>query len=502
MDQRVLVASNRGPVSYQFGADGSLTTNRGGGGMIAGVADGLAALGRETSATWICAALSDADRAVARAGDTSDGNGIPVRMLDIPPDIFDRAYNRVANSTLWFLLHQLFDTPNQPRFGREFRRDWEAYLAYNEAFADALTEEALTGEALTRGGGGLRVLIQDYHLCLGPRLLRDRLGGQPGHPSGEAGIGHFCHTPWAPPDYYRLLPDDVGRALLDGILGADRAGFHAERWATAFLDCCAAVLGADVTRTGLAGPGPGPVGQVTYRGHVTEVAVHPLGVDAPALRERARAGDVRAHAGALRRAAGDRKLIVRVDRTELSKNIVRGLAAYRELLATRPQWRGRVVHLAFAYPSRSDLAEYRAYTERVRQLALQISEEFGTADWNPLILEVKDDYPRSLAACALADVLLVNPIRDGMNLVAQEGPVLSERGCALVLSREAGAAATLAADALLVNPYDVTETAEALHRALAMPDAERQRRSAALAATAAADPPARWLGDQLASLGS
>ncbi|HEY2261290.1 MAG TPA: trehalose-6-phosphate synthase, partial [Streptosporangiaceae bacterium] len=186
----------------------------------------------------------------------------------------------------------------------------------------------------------------------------------------------------------------------------------------------------------------------------------------------------------------------------LSKNIVRGLAAYRELLATRPQWRGRVVHLAFAYPSRSDLAEYRAYTERMRQLAREITGEFGTPDWNPLVLEVKDDYPRSLAACALADVLLVNPIRDGMNLVAQEGPVLSERGCALVLSREAGAAATLADDALLVNPYDITETAEALHQALAMPADERQRRSAALAATAAADPPARWLGDQLASLGS
>ena len=501
MNQRVLVASNRGPVTYQFGADGSLTRSRGGGGMIAGVADGLAALGPEASATWICAALSDADRAVARARDTSDENGIAVRMLDIAPDIFDRAYNRVANSALWFLLHQLFDTPNQPRFGREFRRDWESYLAYNAAFADALTGEAQSGEELTQDESGLRVLIQDYHLCLVPRLLRDRLGGHLGGQSDEAGIGHFCHTPWAPPDYYRMLPDDVGRALLDGILGADRAGFHAERWATAFLDCCAAVLGADVSRTTLAGPGPGPVGRVTYGGHVTEVAVHPLGVDAAALRERARAGDVQAHAGALRRAAGDRKLIVRVDRTELSKNIVRGLAAYRELLATRPQWHGRVVHLAFAYPSRSALAEYRAYTDQIRELARQINEEFRTADWEPLVLEVKDDYPRSLAACALADVLLVNPIRDGMNLVAQEGPVLSERGCALVLSREAGAAATLAADALLVNPYDVTETADALHRALEMPDAERQRRGAALAATAAADPPARWLGGQLASLG-
>jgi len=500
MKQRVLVASNRGPVSYQFGADGSLTGKRGGGGMIAGVTDGLAALGPETSVTWICAALSDADRMIARQ-DTGrrDEGGIPVRMLDIAPGVFDRAYNSVANSALWFLLHQLFDTPNQPQFGREFRRDWESYLAYNEAFAAALTQEALASQPPS---GGLRVLIQDYHLCLVPRLLRDRLDERPGGAAAQAGIGYFCHTPWAPPDYYQMLPGDVGRAVLDGILGADRAGFHAERWATAFMDCCAAVLGAEVTRTGLDGPGPGPAGRVRHRGHVTEVAVNPLGVDAPALRERARAGDVRAHVGTLRQAAGDRKLIVRVDRTELSKNIVRGLAAYRELLATRPQWRGRVMHLAFAYPSRSALPEYRAYTDRVRELAREITAEFRTADWEPLVLEVRDDYPRSLAACAVADVLLVNPIRDGMNLVAQEGPVLSEAGCALVLSREAGAAATLAGEALLVNPYDVTETAEALHQALVMSDAERRRRSAALAATAAADPPARWLGGQLASLGS
>jgi trehalose 6-phosphate synthase len=242
------------------------------------------------------------------------------------------------------------------------------------------------------------------------------------------------------------------------------------------------------------------VGRVIHRGQVTEVAVHPLGVDVPALRARARADDVQAYITAINQVARGRKLIVRIDRTELSKNIVRGLAAYRELLATRPEWRGRVVHLAFAYPSRSAIPEYRAYTDQVRRIAQEIVEEFRTPDWNPLILEVKDDYPRSLAACACADVLLVNPIRDGMNLVAQEGPVLSERGCALVLSREAGAAATLAGEALLVNPYDISETAAALHRALAMPDTERRRRSDTMAAIAAASPPARWLGDQLASL--
>ena len=489
MKKRVLVASNRGPVSYQFGPDGTLTGRRGGGGLVAGVAEGLAAMASEAEVAWICAALSDADRATARQrpGDSVGPGGVPVRMLDIPPDIFERAYNNVANSILWFVQHLLFDTPNQPRFGREFRQDWAAYLAYNEAFAAAMADEAGGAPA-----AGVRALIQDYHLALAPRLLRDKLGGG----RGDFGIAHFSHTPWAPPDYYRMLPAEAGEAVLDGMLGADHVGFHAGRWAEAFLDCCAAILGAQVSRDG----GNGTAGHVMHRGHVSEVAVHPLGVDAAALRARATADDVRAQVEVLAAAARGRKLIVRVDRTELSKNIVRGLAAYRELLATRPEWHGRVVHLVFAYPSRSGVPEYRAYTEQIRQIAAEITTEFGTPDWNPLILEVKDDYPRSLAACTVADVLLVNPVRDGMNLVAQEGPVLSERGCALVLSREAGAAATLDGDALLVNPYDVSETAAALHQALAMPDAERRRRSDALAATAAASPPARWLGDQLAAL--
>ena len=280
MKQRVLVASNRGPVSYQFGTDGSLVGQRGGGGMIAGVTSGLEAVAAGASVTWICAALSDADRAFARRQDASEYGGVPVRMLDIPPDIFDRAYNHVANAALWFLHHLLFDTPTQPQWDGPFRRDWESYLAYNEAFAQALAEEALAD------GEPIRVLIQDYHLCLAPRLLRDRLDGV----SRDIRLAHFSHTPWAPPDYYRLLPREVGWAVLDGMLGADCVGFHAERWAAAFLDCCEAILGAEVKR---ADPGGADtVGRVVYRGRVTHVAVHPLGVDAPALRDRARADDV------------------------------------------------------------------------------------------------------------------------------------------------------------------------------------------------------------------
>jgi trehalose 6-phosphate synthase len=471
-DTQVLVASNRGPVSFSLADDGALSMRRGGGGLVSA----LAGLGGDI--LWICAALSDADRTAARR--RADGRlDVPdvgaVRMLDIAAGTFHRAYNAVANSTLWFVHHMLYDTPNKPHFDARSRRDWQSYEAYNAAFADALAQDAARGA---------KVAVQDYHLALVPTLLRER--------RADVKIAHFSHTPWAPPEYFRLLPDDIGRQVLEGMLGADHAGFLTDRWADAFLDCCATFLRANVDRRART---------VSHRGHVTHVGVHGLGVDGEALRARAAQPDVLARAGALREQVGDRRLIVRIDRTELSKNIVRGLAAYRELLAKHHEWHGRVVHLAFAYPSRHDLPEYREYTAAVQRIAAEISDEFGRGSWEPLILQVNDDYPRSLAAYGMADVLLVNPIRDGMNLVAKEGPALSQRGCALVLSDEAGAAAELSEDAIMVNPYDVSQTAEALHQALLMPADERAERCKRLAAAATALPPQRWFADQLAALG-
>jgi trehalose 6-phosphate synthase len=483
-DGRVLIASNRGPVSFRLGDNGELSARRGGGGLVSG----LSAVAGHPNALWVCAALSDADRAAARgaAGGRLGLDGTPggsgVRMLDIPAPIFHRAYNSVANSTLWFVHHMLYDTPNQPHFGVGFEREWESFRTYNREFAEALAEEAGPPS-----GAPARAVVQDYHLTLVPRMLADL--------RPDVRIAHFEHTPWAPPDYYRMLPADVAREVLEGVLGADHAGFLSQRWADAFLDCCAAVLGPEGARVDRERQ------QVSHQGHVTGIGVHPLGVDAGSLISRASEPDVRARAAALAETAAGRKLIVRIDRTELSKNIVRGLAAYRELLTTHPEWHGQVVHLAFAYPSRHDLPEYREYTASVQRLAVEISEEFGTEDWNPLILQVDDDYPRSLAAYRLADVLLVNPIRDGMNLVAKEGPILSDRGCALVLSREAGAAAELGEDALLINPFDVSGTAAALHEALMMKEPERRRRAESLAQAASAMPPTRWFADQLAALG-
>ncbi|GAB3670235.1 trehalose-6-phosphate synthase [Actinocorallia lasiicapitis] len=472
---QVLVASNRGPVSFSQADDGTLAMRRGGGGLVSG----LASVAADTELIWVCAALSDADRLAAGQDpngrlDTAGHETGAVRMLDIPQATFDRAYNSVANSTLWFVHHLLYNTPTAPHFDGKARRDWQSYEAYNAAFADALAQDAEPGA---------KVVVQDYHLTLVPGMLRER--------RPDLKIAHFSHTPWAPPEYYRLLPDRIGVQILEGILGADHAGFLCDRWAEAFLDCCEEVLGAKVDRIDR---------RVTHQGRVTEIGVHALGVDAGALRERAALDDVADRKAQLREQVGDRQMIVRIDRTELSKNIVRGLAAYWELLLTHPEWHGRVVHVAFAYPSRTDLAEYRAYTEAVERIAAEINDEFGTDDWQPLILAVKDDYARSLAAYALADVLVVNPIRDGMNLVAKEGPILSENGCALVLSREAGAAAELHDDALMINPYDVSQTARAYNQALLMSADDRRERTAGLVAAATALPPQQWFADQLAAL--
>jgi trehalose 6-phosphate synthase len=476
-DPTLLVASNRGPVSFALEDGGALTLRRGAGGLVSGLASAL----RDADAQWVCAALTDADRQAARRAPSGrldlaghDTGGVAVRMLDIDPVTFNRAYNTVANSTLWFVHHMLWATPTKPVFDRTFRREWDSYTSYNQAFADALAADAARDAS---------VLVQDYHLTLAPRQLRRH--------RPDLRIGHFSHTPWAPVDYFRLLPEEIAVDVLGGVLAADHAGFLARRWASAFMDCCESVLGAEVDRG---------LGTVAYDDRVCRIAVHGLGIDAGELRARAGQPDVLARRDALLEQVGERRTIVRIDRTELSKNIVRGLLAYRELLRSRPEWHGRVVHVAFAYPSRHDLPEYREYTAAVLRLAREIEDEFGTAEWRPIILHVDDDYARSLAAYLLADVLLVNPIRDGMNLVAKEGPLLSERACVLVLSTEAGAAQELGAHALLVNPYDVSATARALHEALSMPDAERQARAQRLALASSATPPATWFAEQVDAL--
>jgi trehalose 6-phosphate synthase len=227
--------------------------------------------------------------------------------------------------------------------------------------------------------------------------------------------------------------------------------------------------------------------------------VAPLSIDPARLRASAAGPDVAPALARIEESVGgtDRAVIVRVDRMELSKNLLRGFWAFDELLEREPAHRERVVFVALAYPTRQGLPEYLAYQEEVETTVARINERWGTPGWTPVVLEVEDDYPRSLAALTRYDVLLVNPVRDGLNLVAKEGPVINARDGVLALSREAGAFDELAFGALEVNPFDVTGTATVLSEALALGPDERSARARALREAILARTPADWLADQL-----
>ncbi len=469
----LVVASNRGPVQFELDDDGSLQSHRGAGGMVAALGPALAGRG----GTWVAAAISEGDRVAARKAGRGRARRIELptglvslRSIVTDPREYQAYYNRVSNRTLWFLQHYMFDVPRHPRFDRSFRAAWRSYQDVNRAFAAACDDEA------DPGGD---VFIQDYHLALAPALLRAR--------RPDVGVAHFTHCPWADPGYFAMLPSTVGAELLGGMLGADLVGFLVPRWASNFLRCCQRA-GYEVDRA---------AGIVcTADGRSVHVRTYPLGVDGDQLRALARDPEAERQRRTVRELARGRSLIVRADRMELSKNILRGLEGYALFLEQQPRARGRVVHYVLAYPSRRDLAEYQAYTAEVKQAAEAVNERFRTGTWEPVRLEIRDNHPRVLAAMALADVLVVNPVWDGMNLVAKEGPSVSERDCVLILSRNAGAADDLGAGALVVNPFDTAELADTIAGALAMPAEERSRRAKLLREGATALSPQDWFDVQ------
>jgi trehalose 6-phosphate synthase len=470
----LVVASNRGPVQFEIDDDGNLSAGRGAGGMVAALGPALAGQG----GTWVAAAISDGDRVAARRVSRSGRRRridlphgpVQLRSLIIDPREYQNYYNRVSNRTLWFLQHYLFDAPRHPRFDASFRNAWRNYRDVNRAFAVACDDEA---------DRGAEVYIQDYHLALAPAMLRER--------RSDLAIGHFTHCPWAEPQYFEMLPRPIREELLEGMLGADLLGFLVPRWSRNFLRC-AAESGYQVEEQAETVRAPD--------GRMVHVRSYPLGVDADYLRARVSERDVQAQLRSVRDLARGRRMVVRVDRMELSKNILRGLDGFGAFLESQPRIRGRVVHFALAYASRRDLPEYQSYTAEVKQAAESINERFRTKTWEPVRLELRDNYPRALAAMALADVLVVNPVWDGMNLVAKEGPSVSERDAVLILSRNAGAADDLEGGAILVNPFDTMELAEAIGSGLAMPSEERAYRAKRLREQSAALPPQDWFSRQ------
>jgi len=451
----VIIVSHRGPASYARGDDGELMARQAPGGLASTLRSLLAGSG----ATWVAAAVSDADREAAGRGAT-DVDGIDVRLLALDPNDHRLAYDVISNGALWFLHHGLFDIPRRPRFDRRFEEAWRGYEAMNEAFAHAAVERAADGDV---------VLVQDYHLTLVPGMLR--------HLRPDLRVAHFSHTPFCGPNSIRMLPDAVATAMC-GSMASAACGFHTARWARAYEASARQVLGAEAP--------------------ITPPFVAPLGVDVDAL-TRAAAEPAVAHAvDDLDARIGARTLILRVDRVEPSKNVVRGFLAFDLMLDEHPEWRDRVVFVSRLYPSRESLADYLAYRQEVEQAVAAVNRRWATDTWTPILLDTGDDFDLSLAAYRRYDVLLVNPVKDGMNVVAKEGPVLNERDGVLVLSRDAGAVDELSDAALVINPFDIGATADALHTALTMDDHERSKRGARLHELISRRTTRDWLDDQIA----
>ena len=451
---------------------------RGGGGVVTALGGLLA----HHDVTWVASAMSDEDRAVAAeqdgsfAEETADGAAFRLRLVTHDPVAYDRFYNVVANPTLWFLQHYLWGLGSAPDFGPELHEAWSGgYVPVNEALAAAALEE------LDRSPDAA-VLFHDYHLYLAPRLVRE---ARPG-----VVTSHFVHIPWPEPDYWHALPPELRVAVHEGLLANDVVGFHTERWRRAFLLAAERLLGARVDPT---------TGTVEHRGHTTRVVARPISVD-PAEFDRLSEDPAVLEREAALVARRPEQLVLRVDRTDPSKNVVRGFRAFTLLLERHPELHGRVGMAAMLTPSRQEIPLYAEYVEAVEAAAREVNDRFGRDGWQPVELDIADDFPRSVAGYKQFDVLLANPVFDGLNLVVKEAFLVNERDGVLVLSENAGAHEELGEWALTVNPLDISGQADALYAALTLEPAGRSRRAAAIREHVRAHDIHEWVDAQLDDL--
>ena len=478
-DRRLLIATNRGPVTFTTTADGGLRPRRGSGGLVTA----LGQVGRHVPLTWIAAAMSEGDRRAAEdpklLREASGGDTVRLRFASVERSVYEQAYNVVANPFLWFLQHQMWNLPERPVIDAGLMRAWErGYVPLNEAFAKAVLVQA-------RGERSPRVMLHDYHLyCAAEPIRRAR---------PKAIISHFTHIPWPPSSIWQVIAPEIREGIATGLLANDVVGFQTSRYAHNFLRMVESFV---------------PDATVDYdeatvrrRRHTTHVRHYPISIDVEATRRVA--GSQRAQRRADQLLGGAReRVLVRVDRLEPSKNILRGFLAYEALLQRHPRLRGRISFLAFLVPSRTGLREYGHYGREVQSVVDRINARFGRSGWRPVQLFYENDYAQALAGLSIADVVLVNPLVDGMNLVAKEAAIVSQRDAVLVLSETAGAFDQMADGALPVAPADVVGTADALAAALSMPIDERRRRLARLRRGVEREDISWWLRRQLEDLAS
>jgi trehalose 6-phosphate synthase len=443
----LIIVSNRGPVTFDRAAGGERVMRRGGGGLVTA----LRGLLEHHDVTWIAAATSDEDRVVAAEGSSEPALVAP------DADAYHGYYNVVANPMLWFIQHGLWGRGLRPDLDQAFHAAWRDYETVNRAFAERVVAEL-------DNKPGAAVLFQDYHLYLAPAYVR---AARP-----DAELAHFVHIPW--PVDWTILPERMRRAVHEGLLANDVVAFHTARWARNFEASCDEIVGGHA------------------RTHVTH---HAISIDTAEFDELAQSAGVLAEERDLE-ARRPEKLVLRVDRTDPSKNIVRGLEAFGLLLDTRPEWRGHAQMLALLDPSRQGIPEYVEYVAAIERTAAEINARHPDA----IDLQVADNFQRSVAAYKQFDVLLVNAVYDGLNLVAKEAPLVNTRDGVLVLSENAGAHEELAEWALTVNPFDVWGQAEALHEALSMDPAERRRRREGICGQVREHDVHAWLDGLLADL--
>jgi trehalose 6-phosphate synthase len=474
LGERIVIVSNRGPVTFSRSEAGERTYSRGAGGLVTAL---NAVSRRSEDAVWIASAQGEEDVRVSREEPVPyEVEDLSVALVEHEEEAYELMYNHLANPLLWFVQHGLYDLPYSPVLGDDTRRAWEAgYVAVNRNFAEAVARTVEGEEAPI-------ILLHDYQLYMTPLLLRERLG----EAASDAFISLFVHIPWPAPDQWRVLPTYVREGILESLLSADVVAFHTRGYARSFLETASQVLGVEYDAQ---------KGIVYRGGREVWVRAYPISIDPAEFEELAESDAVLEQEEFVKDLPG--KLLLRVDRTDLSKNIVRGFLAYGRMLERHPEMAGEVTFLAQLQPSRSDVPEYAAYMEAVGRTAEEVNEQYGTDSWRPIELFMEDNFPRSVTAYKNYDVLLVNAVRDGMNLVAKEASVVNEKNGVLILSENAGAHEELGEHAITVNPFDLDGQADAIHEALTMPEVERRRRAQALRETVMSNTIEDWVEAQM-----
>lgn len=388
----------------------------------------------------------------------------------------------MSNPLLWFLQHYLWDAAQAPTHTIGLRAAWtEGYKAVNRLFAQAIIEEAEGAPTPPV------ILIQDYQLYCVANEVRKALP--------NATIQQFVHIPWPGAQYWKLIPRYMRHDILHGMLGNSIIGFQTQRDARQFLDTVQQELGytVDMKHGTIASPD----------GRVVEVHAYPISISVGEFEDLKKAEETKKYREQFdreRSGSNMRTCILRVDRTDLTKIIRRGFLAYERLLDQHPELRGTVEFWAFLIPTRQNVFEYQEYFRTVQEDIARINARFGTESWTPIRLEHEDNRPKGVAAYGTCNVLFVNPVFDGMNLVAKEGVICSKEDAVLVLSENAGAYEELHEGAVGVDPFDVDGQADALYRAMTMPLEERKARNALLKDIVRRSPIEKWVASQLHDL--